>query len=204
MFFYLAQNPEKKARVVSEVRSCFASREEVRLGAKLASCRYLAACVNECLRMAPPVASAPFREVGPGGAVVDGHYLPGGCNIGIGIYSIQHNEQYFPEPFKFVPERWLEGENPYGGVNVSEAFVPFSIGPRACLGKSLAISEGNLLTAYICWMLDFEIVESLKHVGGGNIHDKNGRHREDEYQLYDHITSARNGPWIKFRRRAFD
>lgn len=202
MFFYLARNPEKKARLVQEVRSCFAKREDIRLGVGLASCRYLQACVSECLRMAPPVASAPFREVTAGGVVVDGHYLPAGTNVGTGIYSIQHNEQYFPHPFEFVPERWLEQENPYG-VNVSEALVPFSIGPRACLGKALAISEGTLLTAYICWMLDFEIVESMKDVGGGTRNGRHGRHRPDEYQLYDHVTSARNGPWIKFRRRTF-
>ncbi|KAH7330247.1 cytochrome P450 [Rhexocercosporidium sp. MPI-PUGE-AT-0058] len=201
MFFYMARNPEKKARLVKEVRTCFATREEVRLGAKLNSCRYLQACISECLRMAPPVASAPFREVAVGGATVDGHFLPEGANVGTGIYSIQHNELYFPRPFEFLPERWLQDENPCG-VNVSEALVPFSIGPRACLGKGIAVAEGTLATAYICWMLDFEVVESKKDIGGGTKNGRHGRHRLDEYQLYDHITSARDGPWITFRRNS--
>ncbi|KAL6899905.1 cytochrome P450 [Trichoderma evansii] len=200
IFFYLAKDPEKKERLVKEVRSCFATREDIRLGEKLNSCRYLQACISECLRLAPPVASAPFREVSKGGAIVDGHYLPAGANVGTGIYSIQHNEQYFPHPFEFIPERWLEKENRYG-VNLTEAQVPFSIGPRACLGKSLAVTETSLLMAYICWMLDFEIVESLQDVGGGTKNGRHGRHRLGEYQLYDHITSARNGPWITFKRR---
>ncbi|KAL3426494.1 cytochrome p450 [Phlyctema vagabunda] len=200
MFFYMAKNPTKKARLVKEVRTCFATKEEVRLGAKLSSCRYLQACISECLRMAPPVASAPIREVMVGGATVDGHHLPEGTDIGTGIYSIQHNEEYFPRPFDFLPERWLEEENPFG-VNVSDALVPFSVGPRACLGKALAIAEGSFATAYVCWTLDLDLVESMKDIGGGRKNGRHGRHRPDEYQLYDHITSARNGPWIRFRRR---
>lgn len=203
MFFYMAKHPEKKARLVEEVRTRFATRDELRLGPRLNSCRYLQACISECLRMAPPVASAPFREITSGGATVDGHYIPEGANIGTGIYSIQHNEQYFPHPFEFLPERWLAEENPYG-VNVNEALVPFSIGPRACLGKALAVAEANLATAYVCWTLDFEIVESMKNIGGGSKTGGHGRHRPNEYQLYDHITSARNGPWMRFRRRNLD
>ena len=61
--------------------------------------------------------------------MVDGHNLPGGSNVGTGIYSIQHNEQYFPRPFEFIPERWLEEESSYK-ANANEALVPFSIGPR--------------------------------------------------------------------------
>jgi cytochrome P450 len=203
MFFYMARHPEKKARLVEEVRTRFATREEVRLGAKLNSCRYLQACISECLRMAPPVASAPFREVMAGGAIVDGHYIPEGSNIGTGIYSIQHNERYFPRPFEFLPERWLEEENLYR-VNMNDALVPFSIGPRACLGKALAMAEGTFATAYVCWTLDLDVVECMKDIGGGSRNGRHGRHRPDEYQLYDHITSARNGPWIKFRRRALE
>ncbi|KAH6719153.1 cytochrome P450, partial [Leptodontidium sp. MPI-SDFR-AT-0119] len=199
MFFYMSRNPDKKARLVEEVRSCFTTREEIKLGAKMNSCRYLQACISECLRMAPPVASAPFREVAAGGATVDGHFLPEGANVGTGIYSIQHNKEYFPRPFEFLPERWIQEENPCG-VNVSDALVPFSIGPRACLGKGMAVAEGTLATAYICWMLDFDVVESMKDIGGGTKNDRNGRHRPNEYQLYDHISSAREGPWIRFRR----
>lgn len=203
MFFYMAKNPEEKARLVEEVRTSFATQKEIRIGARLNSCRYLQACVLECLRMAPPVASAPFREVLAGGATVDGHYIPEGANIGTGIYSIQHNEQYFPDPFTYLPERWLEEENPHG-IHVSDAHIPFSVGPRACLGKALALAQGTLLTAYVCWTLDFECVGDMESIGGGSRNGKNGRHRPDEYQLYDHLTSARNGPCLQFRRLAVD
>jgi cytochrome P450 len=153
--------------------------------------------------MAPPVAAAPFREVSKGGIVVDRQFIPGGVNIGTGLFSIHHNERYFYKPFEFIPERWLPDEKMSHGAHEPDAYVPFSIGPRVCLGKGLAISEASLAMAHICWTMDFEVVESMKHIGGGNPNDVYGRHRPGEFQLYDHITCTRNGPMVHFRERSF-
>ncbi|PVH99123.1 hypothetical protein DM02DRAFT_480706, partial [Periconia macrospinosa] len=50
--------------------------------------------------------------------------------------SIHHNEEYFPEPFIFKPERWM-GKEPGTMDRKSslEAFSPFSVDSRACPGK---------------------------------------------------------------------
>lgn len=183
-----------------EVRSTFATREEICLGPSLNSCRYLYACIMECLRLTPPVASAPFREVLKGGMVVDGHYIPEGINVGTGIFSLQHNKKYFHDPFEFAPERWL-ADGKQSLPHTPEANVPFSVGPRVCLGRALAMAELSLAMAIICWKLDFNVVESMKHVGAGNRKAEFGRHRPGEYQLYDHVTCARNGPMVEFKQR---
>ncbi|KAK9486642.1 cytochrome P450 [Lipomyces starkeyi] len=201
MFFYLTRNPDKKHMLSEEIRTQFASREDIRLGAKLSSCRYLHACISQCLRMAPPVAAAPFREVSKCGIVVDRHFVPEGVNVGTWIFSIQHNERYFHNPFEFTPERWL-ADGKLSQAHEPDAYVPFSIGPRVCLGKWLAISEVSLAMAHICWTMDFAVVESMKDIGGGNKDDVYGRHRPGEFQLYYHITCTRNGPMVQFRERS--
>ncbi|KAF4448425.1 hypothetical protein F53441_8148 [Fusarium austroafricanum] len=201
LFFYLTRSPEKKERVTREVRSTFASRDEICLGPKLNSCRYLHACILECLRLTPPVAAAPFREVLKGGMVVDGHYVAEGMNVGTGIFSIQHSSEYFYSPFEFLPERWLsegKGSSPHN----PDAHVPFSIGPRVCLGRALAMAELSLAMAIICWRLDFKVDDRLKHIGAGHPKAEYGRHRPGEFQMYDHITCARNGPMVEFKERA--
>lgn len=156
--------------------------------------------------MAPAVASAPWREVTSDGALIDGCRVPAGYDVGIGIYSIQHNEDYFPQAFKFMPERWLVDSS---AISTREkvdqarsAFAPFSIGPRSCLGKGLATAELLFIMASVMVTFDFRKpngVESL--LGEGSPGAPYGRHRKDEYQLIDHIICAKDGPMLQFRKR---
>lgn len=68
-------------------------------------------------------------------------------------YTTQRDPAYFPDPEKFDPERWL---SPSPVTNeMKEMFMPFSKGPRACLGKSLAMMELKLATATL--MKNFDV-----------------------------------------------
>lgn len=206
LFFYLSRYPEVYDKVSKEVRKVFSSPDEVCIGPALNSCTYLRACLDESLRMAPAVASAPWREVTSAGALIDGCRVPAGYDVGIGIYSIHHNENYFAQPFTYMPERWLVNST----VNSTRervdharsAFAPFSIGPRSCIGKGLAIAELLFVMASVLVTFDFkkpEGVESL--LGEGSPNAPYGRHRKDEYQLIDHVICAKDGPMLRFRKR---
>lgn len=43
-----------------------------------------------------------------GELIVDGHIIPRGTLVGVNPYAVMHNEEYYPEPFVFWPERWLD------------------------------------------------------------------------------------------------
>ena len=55
-----------------------------------------------------------------------------GSEVLVHIYGLHRKEDLYPEPEKFKPERFLNGESrhPY-------AYVPFSAGPRNCIGMYL-------------------------------------------------------------------
>ncbi|KAI9848834.1 MAG: hypothetical protein M1837_006350 [Sclerophora amabilis] len=197
MFFYLAHYPHAYARAAQEVRSTFGDCSEIRIGPKLNSCSYLRACIDECMRMSPSVGSSLFREVQAGGAMVDGEFIPAGVDVGTPIYSIHHNPAYFPDPFAFLPERWLvsEASNTAG----FGAYNPFSVGPRSCIGKGMALTELMLTMATVLLTLDFKLADGDE--AGGMLSAEWGRHRPDEFQLRDHVTAAKNGPMIHFRIR---
>ena len=59
--------------------------------------------------------------------------------------SIQEYEPVFPEPKRFRPERWLEGD-----IDVKRRYlVPFSRGSRMCIGMNLAYAEAYHILAAI-------------------------------------------------------
>jgi len=204
VLFYLAHNTAAYEQAKAEVRSIFASRDHIRMGADLAACKYLHACIDEALRLSPPVGSALFREViVPGGSAIDGHHIPEGTDVGVSIYAIHHSPKCFDDPFTYRPERWLQDDGT-GSVDRARAvFNPFSIGTRGCLGKGLAQTELMLTLATILQAGDFRLADGeLAKAGCGSSAGDYGRHREKEFQLYDHVTSQKKGPFLCFSPRS--
>ncbi|RYP59345.1 hypothetical protein DL771_010910 [Monosporascus sp. 5C6A] len=162
LFFYLSRNPRCRQRLAHEIRTTFASSDEIKNGTQLTSCRYLRACIDEALRMSPPVTGTLWREQlrqdGDAPLVVDGHVIPRDVLVGVNIYSIHHNEAYFPDPFRYNPERWLPSDDTANAAAAANraAFVPFSLGARACAGKAMAYLEASLTMAKTLWYFDFE------------------------------------------------
>jgi cytochrome P450 len=201
IFFYLSRNPDAYARAAAEVRSTFSSVEDIQGGAKLNSCRYLRACIDEAMRMSPSVGQTLAREVPTGGAVIDGDFIPGGCDVGVPIYAIHHKEDIYADPFNYNPERWMvekDGANQQI-TDMYAAYNPFSVGPRSCMGKGVALVEMMATFAVVLFRMDFKMADT--DTAGGKPGKEYGRHRTSEYQLRDHITSAKEGPMLRFRPR---
>ena len=160
------------------------------------------------MRMSPPTSGSPWREVEQGGALVAGEYFPCGYDVGCCLYAVHHNEAYFPDSFRFMPERWIESDltiSPEQRQLATGALKPFSLGPRACAGKSLAILELSLTTAKVLWALDFRRAKGpFGSLGEGKPGAPVGRHRINEYQLISHITSSGKGLRLQFRQRKFE
>jgi hypothetical protein len=75
--FMLLTHPQKMQRLVSELRGAFPTRQSMTLE-KLAALEYLNACVDETLRVYPPVPTGQTRIVPESGAQICGHYVAGG------------------------------------------------------------------------------------------------------------------------------
>lgn len=217
LFFYLSHNPDIYKKLATEVRTTFSSGRDIRSGAQLTSCVYLHAVINETLRIAPSSIGVQWRKQDPAfhkePFVVDGHVIPPGTSFGVSPYSFFHNEDYFPESFDFLPERWLPPagqeetiEHKQKRDTMRRAFVPFSLGDRSCAGRSLAYLETSLVLARTLWFFDFEKAPGeAGQVGeGGHGADRNhirGRERDDEFQLYDTFTAEHDGPNLTFKPR---
>ena len=106
---------------------------------------YVDQFINEVLRFYPPVSRLDRKLTDDVTLTLDetGHqvHLKKGMVVNIPIYAIHHLEEYYPDPEKFDPDRWSAENkpqmNPY-------AYLPFSIGPRNCIGMRFALEELKL------------------------------------------------------------
>lgn len=80
--------------------------------------------------------------------------IPAGSNIIVPIYCMGHNPNYFEEPEKFKPERFLS-ERSMEKQN-SFTYIPFSAGPRNCIGQKFALYEIKSIVSKI--LRNFELV----------------------------------------------
>nr|WCC58134.1 cytochrome P450 [Pharsalia antennata] len=133
--YSLATNQDVQQKVVEEQKIIFGDNVYAHVTASdLQSMRYLELVIKETLRLYP---SVPLigREL-PEDLEWDGKILPKGETIGIFIYGIHRNAKYFPDPEKFIPERFesYEGRTQF-------SYVPFSAGPRNCIGQKFAMLE---------------------------------------------------------------
>ncbi|CAH0025726.1 unnamed protein product [Clonostachys rhizophaga] len=199
-FFYLSRNRECYNKLKEEIRSSFASGSEIRQGPQLANCRYLRAVIDESLRMCPSVPGVLWRELvscddGTQPFIVDGHVIPKGTQFGVHIFSLHHNEDIFPMPFRFRPERWLEAKDEEARKAMDRGFAAFSTGSRGCAGKPMGYLECSLVLAKTLWYFDFEKASAL---GGGVTGLPGIRGRTSHFQVDDTFAATHDGPHIKF------
>ena len=112
--------------------------------AEARSMPYLQAVIKEGLRILPPASGAMFKQVPPGGDVIDGKYLPGGTQIGNSPLGIQRMKSiYGPDADHFRPERWIEASLEKAAEMTSTVDLIFHYGKWQCIGKSVALMEFN-------------------------------------------------------------
>ena len=131
--YHLLKSPERMGRLVKEIRQAFDKEEDITME-RLQGLRYLHACLEEGLRMYPPVPFSLPRVAQPG-TTVDGRDVPPETRLGVPMLAAFRNPENFRSPSEFVPERWLPEESSFGAEDRKQAFQPFSLGPRGCLGK---------------------------------------------------------------------
>lgn len=188
----------KYDRLVNEIRTTFASADDITLGPTLSGCTYLRACVDEGVRLTPSGPCELPREVLPGGARVRGRVYPPGTVLGtVPWVSSRSRAAYGEDAERFRPERWIVGD----GDNTSKEsvawmrsnFHPFAVGPGACLGKNLAMAEMMLTVARTLYRLDY------RQAPGSAVGCDPGD--GGQFVLEDAYISLRKGPEVQFRRR---
>lgn len=123
--------------------------------------KYLDAVVNETFRMYPVAGFLDrlcVKEFVLPPATSDGESitLKPGDGIWFSTYALHHDPKYFPQPNKFDPDRFLNGE-----VKDS-VYLPFGLGPRICIGNRFALLQMKIMLFYLMWRCDLELDSKTK------------------------------------------
>lgn len=168
--FLLAKHPEVEAKLIQELDSLGlvvkpgqSTPDKSLSWEDLSNLPYLTACINESLRIIP---------VGGGGTVrhVDRDVdlgnvkLPRGTRFIVHFMDVHHDEGTWPSSWVFDPDRWLTNR-PESGSDASDVrikgFIPFSEGPRNCIGQALAMLELRVVLVTLYAHCTFRLVEDL-------------------------------------------
>ncbi|XP_062557215.1 cytochrome P450 4d1-like [Armigeres subalbatus] len=134
----LAKYPDVQQKVYDEVRSVIGDNSNVPVTlSMLNQLNYLDLVIKETLRLYPsvPIFGRALLE----NQEINGITFPAGSNLVIFPYFMGRDPNYFEDPLEFRPERFAVEKsaaksNPY-------QYVPFSAGPRNCIGQKFAVTE---------------------------------------------------------------
>ncbi|XP_053208489.1 probable cytochrome P450 4ac1 [Panonychus citri] len=136
----IASEPIIQQRIYDELVEVFGDPQEKWTFdlEKLNQLHFTDCCVREGLRIFAPQQLLGRNSGSEKFQLDEDHLLPPRTEYLISVYSIHHNEKIYPEPEKYDPDRWSPGRVEKIPFN---CWIPFGVGPRACVGYRYAIYE---------------------------------------------------------------
>ena len=139
-WYLLAQHPSIADRLTGEVDATLNGRAPAK--DDVPELTWCDAVFKEALRLYPPVPIIPrmaYQEF-----TLNGYPVAPGTVILICPWVTHRDERFFAEAERFRPQRWLDGPDPR-----RYSYLPFSAGPRTCIGQGFATTESILAIARI-------------------------------------------------------
>ncbi|XP_076350040.1 ecdysone 20-monooxygenase-like isoform X2 [Tachypleus tridentatus] len=155
LLYHMAKNPDVQERLYQEI--CQVAPDGEITSERLARMPYLKACVKESFRLSPTIPG--IMRILPEDVCLSGYQVPAGTPIFTQFMVTCQLPQYFPNPHKFYPERWMgalrKQIHPF-------IMLPFGYGFRMCAGRRLA--EMEIYTALAKIVYNFRLEHSGEDV----------------------------------------
>ncbi|RCV42114.1 hypothetical protein SETIT_9G189800v2 [Setaria italica] len=153
----LLQSPTSMAKACDELATVIGSRKSIE-ESDIGQLPYLQAVVKETFRLHPPAPLLLPRHT-QADIKIMGYTIPQGSRVFINVWAMGRDKETWPEPEKFMPERFLGKTVDLRGGDFD--LIPFGGGRRICPGMPLAIRMVHLLLASLLnqftWRLPAEV-----------------------------------------------
>ncbi|KAG5643782.1 hypothetical protein DXG03_009661 [Asterophora parasitica] len=151
--FYVLNSPAVHKKLFQELLDAWPDKETSMGYRALEKLPYLTAVIKESLRMSHGIVTPLPRIVGPSSAVISGHTVPAGAVVGVSVVCLNNDAMVYMDPHVFSPERWMQPHS----RDLDKHLVPFSRGPRMCMGINLALCELYLIFGNIFRRLEMAL-----------------------------------------------
>ncbi|CAK4913797.1 unnamed protein product [Aphanomyces euteiches] len=169
VFTMFAQHPEMEDIARAVCKAVAAASEGGKIGwQSLGDMKYTTAFIHETLRLYPTIAGLTTRE-----AVKDDllpvssgkpYFIPKGTTIAVSTGALHRNPKYWSQPDTFIPERFLEDTKAFAsdqalrhGQGNTYFYMPFSTGPKKCIGMRFATAELQVVIANLLLKYSFQL-----------------------------------------------
>ncbi|WVY92173.1 hypothetical protein V8G54_037687 [Vigna mungo] len=120
--------------------------------------KYLKVVVKETLRLHPPTPLLLPRECGQT-CEIHGYHIPAKSKVIVNAWAIGRDSNYWSEPERFYPERFIDSSIDYKGSNFE--YIPFGGGRRICPGNTFAIRNLELALAMLLYHFDWKLPSGI-------------------------------------------
>lgn len=151
--YLTATHKDVEAKVYDEVKQVFGDNDEPTTD-DLKSLRYTKSVLEEALRLYPPVPVIARRM--DEDLEIDGYVLPKGIDVIVHPFIMHRQPDVWEDPEAFRPERFAK-ENRIRRDGFFD-YVPFSAGPRNCIGQRFAMMEEQTVVSMIMKRYRLEVV----------------------------------------------
>jgi cytochrome P450 len=139
-WYLLARHPDVEAKLHHELERELGGRAPG--GDDLPRLAYAGMVLSEALRLYPPAWLIGRRALVD--YELDGYTIRAGSIVIVSPYVTHHDPRFYPDPFRFDPERWSGAER---RERPRYSYFPFGGGPRVCIGETFAWTEALLVLA---------------------------------------------------------
>jgi cytochrome P450 len=146
----IARNPEVGQKLRDEVDTVLQGRTPT--VDDVPKLTYARQVMQEAMRFYPPIPMLPRTATADD--VIEGYHVPKGSIFLMFYYGLHHNPKYWDAPETFDPERFSSANR---DARHRFAFIPFSAGPRQCIGSEFAMMESTLVLAMMMQHYHIEV-----------------------------------------------
>ncbi|KAM0695713.1 hypothetical protein Q7P36_004195 [Cladosporium allicinum] len=157
LLFHMLMHPECVKKLQAELDQALPS-DNVPTHEQVKNLPYLDMCIQETLRIHSTSSQGLPRVVPPGpGVEIAGHHFPQGTVLSVPAYTMHHSKEIWgKDADEFRPERWEKVTE-----RQRSAFIPFSYGPRSCVGRNVAEMELSLIVSTVFRRYEFEPYQTV-------------------------------------------
>ncbi|XP_025262445.1 cytochrome P450 4C1-like isoform X2 [Camponotus floridanus] len=142
--FCIGNDLKCQEKIREELKEVFKDSQRPPSVKELSQLKYLERVIKESRRLYPSIPII-LRKISED-IKMDNYIVPKGTSVAVRILLVHRNPEIWSNPLKFDPDRFLpenlEQVHPY-------AYIPFSAGPRNCIGQKFAILEEKIILVAI-------------------------------------------------------